>query len=351
MARSLAPLAAALAALALAGCGGSQRGVEPKHAGGAKLYGTYCGMCHGDELEGYAGDDANALGNESFLRTATDDFLRTAIAEGHPGTAMAAYSSSFGGPLDAAEIDALVGYIRSFQRGDALPVHDDVIEGRAERARALYAERCAACHGQSGEGATAISLNSPVFQDTASDGQIRYAIAKGREDTPMPAFERSLAADRIDDLVAFVRSLRSGGPPRPRPSRPEIDYSQIVINPDGPAPNFHLREERFVAAIDVADALEQGARLVILDARPTSDWMRLRIPGAIPTPYYAVDDVVERLPRDGTFIVAYCGCPHTASGLVVDELRRKGFPKTAVLDEGIFYWRDEGYPVTSDEDE
>ncbi len=343
---------AAVVALALAGCAGSgPRGVDPKHAEGARLYRTYCGLCHGDELEGYAADDANALRNQSFLRTVADDFLRTAIAEGHPGTAMAAYARSFGGPLEATEIDAIVAYIRSFQRDASLPVHDDTVTGQAEEARQLYAARCAGCHGRSGQGDTAISLNSPVFLDTASDGQIRYAIAKGREDTPMPAFENDLPPDRIDDLVAFVRSLRVAGPPRQRVAQPEIDYDDVVIHPQGPAPTFHLREERFVPAAEVAEALEQGARLIVLDARPTSEWLDFHIPGAIPTPYYAVDETIEHLPRDGTFIVAYCGCPHAASGQVVDALRRAGFENTAVLDEGIFYWRDEGYPVASGEDE
>ena len=55
--------------------------------------------------------------------------------------------------------------------------------------------------------------------------------------------------------------------------------------------------------------------------------------------------LVARLPRDGTFIVAYCGCPHAASGRVVDALRERGFENTAVLDEGVLVWRDLGYPV------
>ncbi len=354
MARGIALHAAAgLAAVAtltsaLAGCGGaSSRGGDPQHREGARLYRTYCGLCHGDELEGYAADDANALRNQEFLRTVTDDFLRTAIAEGHPGTAMAAYAQSFGGPLDAGEIDAVVAYIRSYQQEPSLPVHDDAVDGEAEAGRAIYDARCASCHGRTGQGDSAISLNSPVFHDTASDGQIRYAVAKGRPGTPMPAFEEQLSGDEIDDVVAFVRSLRRAGPPRQRVAELDIDYGDIVIHPDGPAPTFHLREGRFVPAAEVAEALEQGARMIILDARPTSEWLAFHIPGSVPTPYYAVESMISELPRDGTFIVAYCGCPHAASGQVVDALRRAGFRNTAILDEGIFYWRDEGYPVAS----
>ena len=51
------------------------------------------------------------------------------------------------------------------------------------------------------------------------------------------------------------------------------------------------------------------------------------------------------MPNDGTWVVAYCACPHHASGEVVDELRRRGYEHTAVLDEGILVWAQKGYPV------
>jgi rhodanese-related sulfurtransferase len=221
------------------------------------------------------------------------------------------------------------------------------VHGDAAAGAPLFAAECASCHGAAGEGATALSLNSPIFHDTASDGQIRYAIAHGREGTPMPAFEPRLSPRKLDDLVAFVRTLRREGPPRPRAAALEIRYEHLVQNPDGPAPSFELREGRFVPAAQLAAALEAGSRVVVLDARAPSDWLAMHIPGSVPSPYYAVEDVIAHLPRDGTWIVAYCGCPHAASGQVVDALRRAGFEHTAVLDEGIFYWRDEGYPIAS----
>ena len=67
------------------------------------------------------------------------------------------------------------------------------------------------------------------------------------------------------------------------------------------------------------------SRLIVLDARPTSDWLIERVPGAVPVPYYDIAPIVERLPRDGTWIVAYCACPHAASDFVVDNLREQGF--------------------------
>ena len=54
---------------------------------------------------------------------------------------------------------------------------------------------------------------------------------------------------------------------------------------------------------------------------------------------------LDRVPNDGTWVIAYCACPHHASGEVVDALRRRGYPHTAVLDEGILYWRRTGLPL------
>jgi mono/diheme cytochrome c family protein/rhodanese-related sulfurtransferase len=355
MARLHAPRAGGLAVATLlasnllAGCGGaSARPSEGARADeGARLYHTYCALCHGEDLEGYAADEANALAHPSFLRTVSDEFLEAAIAEGHPGTAMAAYARSLGGPLGADEIRALVAFIRSHQREPSIDVASVAVHGDAEAGAPLFAAECAGCHGASGEGATALSLNSPIFQDSASDGQIRYAIAHGREGTPMPAFAPRLSPAQLDDLVAFVRTLRREGPPRPRASELAMRFEHLVQNPGGPTPRFTLRDGRFVPAAEVAAALEAGSRLVILDARAPSEWLAMHIPGSVPGPYYAVEDIVPNLPRDGTWIVAYCGCPHAASGRVVDALREAGFEHTAVLDEGIFYWRDEGYPLAS----
>jgi 3-mercaptopyruvate sulfurtransferase SseA len=33
---------------------------------------------------------------------------------------------------------------------------------------------------------------------------------------------------------------------------------------------------------------------------------------------------------------------------VVDALRRKGYKNTAVLDEGILFWRDKGFPLAGE---
>jgi rhodanese-related sulfurtransferase len=118
-----------------------------------------------------------------------------------------------------------------------------------------------------------------------------------------------------------------------------------VLNPKGRAPDFKLKDDRFVGIDQVKEALDKKRRLVIADARPPSDWANMHITGAISTPYYdakALDDI----PNDGTWVLAYCACPHHVSGEVVDALRKRGYKHTAVIDEGIFAWKTKGYPVT-----
>lgn len=312
---------------------------------GRALYDKYCALCHGANLEGNAADNANALANPSFLRTASDDFLYTAIARGRPGTAMAAYHETFGGPLAPEDIQILVAFLRSFQEGPAVDV-DQVVKGDAAEGAPLFAEHCAGCHGARGQGKTAISLNNPIFLSSASDGYIRYAIEHGREGTVMPGFGSSLRPEEIDHVTRFVRSFATTSPEAPVGGEIPPTFEQVVIHPEGPAPNFSpLREGRYVPADEVRAAYDAGARMILLDARPTSDWLRAHIPGALPVPYYEPEKMIESLPKDGTWIITYCGCPHAASGRVMDVLRSQGFANTAVLDEGIFVWMERGYPI------
>ena len=222
------------------------------------------------------------------------------------------------------------------------------VSGRPELGQGIYATRCASCHGAQGEGVSAPQLRNPVFLRTASTGYIRYTIEHGRRGTPMIGFGDALDSATLDDVVSYVRTLApgasspevpSGGPP------PDIDH--LVMNPEGPDPGFEARDDRFVSGRAVRDAMLRNARMVILDARAPTDWAQTHITGAAPFPFYDVETLAAHLPNDGTWIIAYCACPHAASGHVVDELRRRGFTHAAILDEGIPWWVTQGYPVES----
>jgi cytochrome c oxidase cbb3-type subunit III len=313
---------------------------------GRALYLRYCALCHGKRAEGYAADHANALGNGDFLAITTDEQLRHAITHGRPGTPMAAWGVSELGPLAPKQVDQIVAYLRSLSHRAVVKVDPRANSGDVMRGADAFQKSCAFCHGPRAEGSPrATSLSHPNFQQSVSDGYLRYVIVHGRRGTQMASFA-TLPPQTIEDLIAFIRSTtRAPALPAPLAYEPPPGLEHLVINPKGVPPKFALRDARFVPAAEVAKALEQKRKIVILDARPTSDWNRIHIAGALPFPFYDANQLAKMLPNDGTFIVAYCACPHAASGHVVDELRRRGFKNTAVLDEGINFWTQKGYPT------
>lgn len=81
---------------------------------GARLYAEACASCHGADG---AGGEGVALATPRFLAAATDTYLTETIRRGRRGTGM----PGFGSPspahrvLDDAEIEAIVGFMRSWE--------------------------------------------------------------------------------------------------------------------------------------------------------------------------------------------------------------------------------------------
>ncbi|MBK8409997.1 MAG: c-type cytochrome [Sandaracinaceae bacterium] len=323
---------------------------------GAPLYARYCALCHGGQGEGAAADHANALTNPLFLGSATDTFLFESIRRGRPGTPMSAFGVAAGGPLSDDEVRDVIAFLRSFQHTgpnkEMAPDAPPDLE-RAQRARPVFATHCVSCHGARGEGLLAPSLNNPVFSELVSDHLLTQAITAGRPGTPMVAFGDTLSAEQVGDLVHLIRTLS-------RPVTPAVTTSAggteawatdrdipIVIHPEGEAPSFSPANG-YVSAAEVNTALTEQRRMVLLDARAVSDWRSMHLPGALPAPFYDDTEALGRVPRDGTQVVVYCGCPHAAADRVASRLREMGYERVAVIDEGLFFWRDQGYPLVSE---
>jgi mono/diheme cytochrome c family protein len=81
-------------------------------AQGADIFSVSCTPCHGEDG---LGATAPALNSQQFLTSATDDQIEGLIALGVPGSAMAAYSIDFGGPLTQEQIVAIAVYLRSLE--------------------------------------------------------------------------------------------------------------------------------------------------------------------------------------------------------------------------------------------
>ena len=159
----------------------------------------------------------------------------------------------------------------------------------------------------------------------------------------MQAYGETLTEAEIADLVAWIRSLQTPIDPNPPVKPPKTD---MVLNPDGPEPDFTVGDE-FISCDDVKAALDAGSKMILLDARPQSDYAFEHITGAANIPFFEIETRYTEVPED-VWVIAYCGCPHDESGILARGLRAQGHKKVAVLDEGYFVWKEKGYGVTVD---
>ncbi len=76
----------------------------------------------------------------------------------------------------------------------------------------LYAQNCAACHGETGSGGIGIPLSLPSFHATVDDDYLRQTIRVGRPGRVMPAFTQ-LKDDEVDAIIHHLRSWYKGKVP------------------------------------------------------------------------------------------------------------------------------------------
>jgi mono/diheme cytochrome c family protein/rhodanese-related sulfurtransferase len=248
---------------------------------------------------------------------------------------MAGYLDAQGGPMEYIEIELVLQWLYE-NSGIVAPIEisREPVLGDVELGSEIYAQNCAVCHGSNGEGVSAPALGNPMLLATATDEFLKYAISEGRDGTPMIAYKDILSEDEINGVTAFLRS-RASGWDIPNTESVTIPLPEnYVLNPEGKAPNFDLREGLYVSSKQVYEAMQDSMRMIILDARSEVAWRQTHIPGSIPVPYYKEpEEFVDDLPNDDTWIVAYCACPHAASGRVINSLRRNGYKNTAIIDE------------------
>ncbi len=219
---------------------------------GRALFQRHCASCHG--MDG-AGGRGPSLARPRLRRVSDDKALFDAIRDGIPGTEMPAVWM-----LSDAETWRVAGYVRSLGRVEA-----EIAPGDVTRGRALYegTAGCAACHIAVGRG-TAVGpeltdvgarrgaaqlresltdpeavlpdrfllvrlrtrdgrewhgerVNEDVFtiQVRADDGQFRSFrkdeladIERQKGRSSMPSYRHLLSPDELDDLVAYLSSLR-----------------------------------------------------------------------------------------------------------------------------------------------
>ena len=84
--------------------------------------------------------------------------------------------------------------------------------------RSLYAENCAMCHGEEGEGVDGPALNDKQFLANTADTTVFSVISSGIPNTEMPAWNQAhggpFTDEQVRSLVAFVRNWEPDAPDR-----------------------------------------------------------------------------------------------------------------------------------------
>jgi len=89
----------------------------------------------------------------------------------------------------------------------ARPTHEEIRstnlldEGKKE-----YAARCAACHGEKGEGGIGPALTSKEYKYGRTAPEVTASIVEGRPGG-MPGFKNDLSGEKVQGLVQYVLSL------------------------------------------------------------------------------------------------------------------------------------------------
>lgn len=180
--------------------------------GGASAYKLHCAACHGSGAEGAAG--IPNLNDDDWLWGGTLDDIFLTINHGvraaDDDDTRLNDMPAFGADemLTAAEINVLAGYVLSFtddNAGEAASQPDvAVVE--------LYADNCAACHGDMGEGIHDLggpALNDAIWHYGGSREEIIAQMNAPRHGM-MPSWSGRLAPTTIKQLAVYVHGLGGG---------------------------------------------------------------------------------------------------------------------------------------------
>ena len=303
--------------IAIAALGRSQETVRAPLAAkrGGHLYQRMCAVCHGPTGAGYKADQAPAITHPEFLASASDAFLRSAIQMGRPGTTMSAWSVERGSPLLASDIDAVVGFLRGWDRRPHPTLDERPVRGDANRGTEIYVRECARCHGPHGTGGPYVNIGNPQLLTTATNGFLRHAIRNGRPGTGMTGFAAVLGDEGIEDVLALLRSWESSAampnqPPavaatdsaRARAAQPEERRARRFQS----APRHDERRRRESTA-------RPRAKMALLDARAPSDYTYEHIAGAVSVPFYDSNRTSRYPQTRGSSATARAPTPNRAS--------------------------------------
>jgi cytochrome c oxidase cbb3-type subunit 3 len=177
-------------------------------AGGSSLYKVNCSQCHGSGAQGAPGypnlnDDDWIWGGdlESIYTT-----IRHGVRNAEDDDARVSQMPAFGdGVLETPQIADVTQYVLQLSAQD----HDAIA---AKSGAAIYADNCAACHGDDGKGGRefgAPNLADALWLYGNTGDQIAAQITRPKHGV-MPAWGLRLSEAEVKQLSVYVHSLGGG---------------------------------------------------------------------------------------------------------------------------------------------
>ncbi|WP_353187036.1 cytochrome-c oxidase, cbb3-type subunit III [Bosea sp. (in: a-proteobacteria)] len=178
-------------------------------AAGAAAFKVNCVQCHGSGAQGSPGYPN--LNDDEWLWGGTAKDIQQTIAHGiryteDPDTRISEMPA-FGGMLDSKQIAQVTSHVLSLsgKAEDATPA--DLAAGKA-----VFAQNCAACHGEAGKGNRELGapdLTDAIWLYGATPAAIAAQIRAPRHGV-MPAWAGRLGDTLVKELTVYVHSLGGG---------------------------------------------------------------------------------------------------------------------------------------------
>lgn len=172
-------------------------------ARGASVFQAQCSQCHGSGAAGAVGYP-NLLDNDWLWGGALEQIaysVRHGIRNETDWDAHYSEMPKFGEILEPSEIDALADFVLSLPDG-----------GNAGSGAAMYADNCAACHGDTGlgdRGQGAPNLADAIWLYGGDKEAVLESITNARFGV-MPAWGQRLSEEDVRAVSAYVHSLGGG---------------------------------------------------------------------------------------------------------------------------------------------
>jgi cytochrome c oxidase cbb3-type subunit III len=206
-----APIKAKLNAADLAAIPGNDELKTYAISAGASVFKNNCAQCHGSGAAGVQGKGYPNLLDNDWLWGGDMEAIHTTITHGirnaTDGDARYSQMPSFGkdGILDKTQIDDVVEHVLQISGQD----HDAAM---AAAGATVFAENCAACHGDAGMGNRefgAPNLTDAIWLYGGDRDTLVQTVTYARFGV-MPAWNVRLSEDEIRSVATYVHSLGGG---------------------------------------------------------------------------------------------------------------------------------------------